>query len=524
MTSRLRKREDGTAAEGRPESPRPGDTRPARRRTGVRSTARRPLLAAFSIYKMLAFALLSGTVFFPAGAGSVWPGSLPGSVPIPSTASLLALITIVFAAFAARARFIVPSRERTVGLGIAAALAGGLALMHVASALPAPMANPGLGMIALVAIAGGFCVLHVEIGRIMGYLGMGATLRYGMASSCIGCVLYGLLYGASQLLPRAAVLIVAIALIGTMATSLERAKDDLGRDAVFRTEPVQLYIPWRFIATSCIQGIAIGMAHMLFGMTEATLSTGFETLATFMACGLAFLTVIRLTIDYDRLIYRIGFLLAGVGLMLYAISPGSLGRLVAIIVQLTAFSYLDLVLWSFGAYLIKHLHQPAIWSTSCPTCALMGGRLVGTLVAGIMIGRGGSLGDAGSAVGLDGIAALMAFGIVAAALLLSSSGNIRSGWGFVRPGESGEQPSDRVLACQTLAEDRDLTARESEILQLLSTGMTRAAIAAELVVSTNTVKTHMRGIYGKLDIHTRAELDDLIATRQRSLDSREQQA
>ena len=53
--------------------------------------------------------------------------------------------------------------------------------------------------------------------------------------------------------------------------------------------------------------------------------------------------------------------------------------------------------------------------------------------------------------------------------------------------------------------DALLTPRECEILELLATGATNAAIARELVVGEATVKSHMKRIYRKLHVNTRAE-------------------
>jgi DNA-binding NarL/FixJ family response regulator len=49
-----------------------------------------------------------------------------------------------------------------------------------------------------------------------------------------------------------------------------------------------------------------------------------------------------------------------------------------------------------------------------------------------------------------------------------------------------------------------LTDREREVLDLLALGMTNKEIADRLFISTNTVKRHIKAIFGKLDIHTRS--------------------
>jgi LuxR family maltose regulon positive regulatory protein len=61
-------------------------------------------------------------------------------------------------------------------------------------------------------------------------------------------------------------------------------------------------------------------------------------------------------------------------------------------------------------------------------------------------------------------------------------------------------------APQALIEPEDvgsLTARERQILRLLSTSMSLREIGHELYVSRNTVKTHVSSIYRKLDVSSR---------------------
>jgi two-component system response regulator DegU len=50
-----------------------------------------------------------------------------------------------------------------------------------------------------------------------------------------------------------------------------------------------------------------------------------------------------------------------------------------------------------------------------------------------------------------------------------------------------------------------LTLQEGRVLQLLARGLTNKAIAKQLALSKNTVKTHLRNIYGKLGVSGRTE-------------------
>jgi DNA-binding NarL/FixJ family response regulator len=50
-----------------------------------------------------------------------------------------------------------------------------------------------------------------------------------------------------------------------------------------------------------------------------------------------------------------------------------------------------------------------------------------------------------------------------------------------------------------------LTAREAEVLSLVAAGRTNAQIAAALVVSQSTVKTHINNIFAKTGVTDRAQ-------------------
>ena len=67
----------------------------------------------------------------------------------------------------------------------------------------------------------------------------------------------------------------------------------------------------------------------------------------------------------------------------------------------------------------------------------------------------------------------------------------------------GVEPEPSAPSPGTLREP--LKERELAVLRFLSTNLTAAEIGNELILSVHTVKTHMRKLYAKLEVHTRAE-------------------
>lgn len=64
--------------------------------------------------------------------------------------------------------------------------------------------------------------------------------------------------------------------------------------------------------------------------------------------------------------------------------------------------------------------------------------------------------------------------------------------------------------CSILAEKNQLTAREKDVFLLLAKGRDVPSISKQLFISENTVRSHSKNVYRKLDVHSKQELIDLL--------------
>lgn len=101
--------------------------------------------------------------------------------------------------------------------------------------------------------------------------------------------------------------------------------------------------------------------------------------------------------------------------------------------------------------------------------------------------------------------------VVSAGMALASLGEKRE------PGEFREEDATSPQShfeskCDLLAEKKRLSPRETMVMTMFAQGRSALYIAEELCISESTVRTHIRRIYSKLDIHSRQELIDAVAS------------
>lgn len=116
--------------------------------------------------------------------------------------------------------------------------------------------------------------------------------------------------------------------------------------------------------------------------------------------------------------------------------------------------------------------------------------------------------------GLLDIDPVLAIMVAFSVLLLASLIMLSTEWvSAYAPDENGaiaisSKHKEAVLA--KIAKQQNLTLKEEEVLGYLANGATNNDVAQILVVSVNTVRTHIQAIYQKLSVHNRSELEDYI--------------
>lgn len=96
------------------------------------------------------------------------------------------------------------------------------------------------------------------------------------------------------------------------------------------------------------------------------------------------------------------------------------------------------------------------------------------------------------------------------ALLLFRNRKISFGWTTVETDTSDLSEETFHIACVVTGEEGGLTKREQEIFERIALGQNRSSIARDLVISEETVKSHTKNIYRKLDAHSQMEIVSIV--------------
>lgn len=351
-----------------------------------------------------------------------------------------------------------------------------------------------------LAIGSGTALLMIEWGRVFGYLGPQQVLYHGIIAMLGSALLVALLSQLPRFVGQLTFVLIPIPLV----FCLYRTVFSLPRKTLYNHGlNAKLKIPTKFLITALLHGVSLGvlMGWLLLVGTQA--STSLLTSMSFVvAAALLLLTAVFVKMDFNHLIYQIGFGIMATGAFLIA-SIGWFPTL-GISFQLVGFGYVHLVMWGLCAYLTKNFRLPATWVIAWPTCGLMLGQLIGGITSSIL----GQQDDASYWIQL--LATSMVFILLMASLIMLSSRNLATGWGMASPATFVQADTTLEQVVEQLIIESNLTPREGEILGLMARGRNRKVISKELVISEETTKSHINGVYRKLSIHSQQELLTLV--------------
>lgn len=397
-------------------------------------------------------------------------------------------------------RRIVP-RGRFYLLGILFCMSFGALLMLLSESLGASssVVSRALAIASSFLMGIGTSGLHVEWGRVFGNRGTRATVIHGIAGTLFAAMIYVVLCVLPTQVLQLCTPILPIFCLWPLGKILR------GDPRLYeRGVNAMLFVPWKFIATSLIQGLSFGVMWSALlladqGGSIMLVNAGSFSLAAVGVCMAALL----FKMDFNHLIYQVGFLAMSIGYVLLAFSECALS--LGSLVNSVGCHFMSILMWALCVYLIENRNISANWVFTWTTGAYILGQALGAVIAGSVLDPMDGIPSS-----LSMLAAAMVFVILASALLMLSNNNLRTGWGMVRPSESDLRSDVFDVACKIIGSEYGLTPREIEILVPLSKGRNRSVIGDQLLLSPNTVKTHIRNIYQKTGIHSQQELIDLV--------------
>lgn len=261
--------------------------------------------------------------------------------------------------------------------------------------------------------------------------------------------------------------------------------------------------PWKLLLTSALHGLPFGLVLTLLTLSRSDVTVLVFNAACFAAGALVLFFVMAFAkLDFNQLIYLAGFPIMGFGLVLIAILPTS--SVAGGAVLTVGYAFVHLVMCGVNSYLVKRFAIPMPWILSWTTCCFMLGQASGALIGSLPYTFG---------FPPQSVSVCILFVLLVASVLLIDMRNMRYGWGAIKPSAEPAPGNLAALGCSSLAVEYGLTEREGELLVFLAAGRSKKHIANALGITEETVKSHVRSIYTKLDVHTKEGLIDMVQKR-----------
>lgn len=378
---------------------------------------------------------------------------------------------------------------------------GTVAVSHVALVLTGTAA-PLVYLAGALLTGVGSGIVVVLWGELLASLGSQRTVNYSVVSLLLAALAY---LGIRALPLDAAQMLTVLLPLVSMGCFLHFKRSVPRPPRRERNVRVREKPPVRMVVIALFFGISFGAMKGLIAPVGTNWIDVRDMLNIMGIAGGAFAVFITMSVcrmDFDHLTYQIALPLMAAGFLFLPLHEP--WNVIGTAVHQFGYQYFYIVLWALWPVLAARGRVPAGWMVGWGMLGIQLGQFIGSMAASF------ALTIVHSDLGLAMLSAGIIFVVLIIALFAMGSGKTSTGWGFVKPMEEADATSDFEKAGTRLARQCRLSPREIEVFFLLAKGRNRAFIREELVIGDETVKSHVKSIYRKTDVHFQQELIDLI--------------
>lgn len=408
---------------------------------------------------------------------------------------------LIMAFFAKRIGALSLHRTITTLLVVVTAVGTGI----IGLALAPAGADPNLVFALSVPTAIGGAILFCLWAEVYCQMGTMSMIVYGGGSCVTAFATYILI--STMMQPYA---IIATALLPLLSIACVWASFRVMPSESRRAPSVSYPVPWKIVLIMGIAGVASGTTGVILG-EFVNLGAVHRIWATVLAGALLMYVGLRRPGMFDlRVMTRVCLIIAIAAFVILPLASTGLAEVVSLLMKF-AYVWVAIFVLAMLANLAYRFDLPSLRLFAIARACSEGGIFIGVMMREVL---------RQSSIEFDTVTLSVAAGIGllivgVCVLIWKSEKAVNADWGAagisLESGEHEPGPRERLIdRCERLAEEYALTEREREMLMLICQGKTRTQIEQELFLSQNTVKTHIRHLYGKLGVHSKEEACELV--------------
>lgn len=336
-------------------------------------------------------------------------------------------------------------------------------------------------------------------------MSMTQTVMYGAASCIVAAIVSFFISTMQAPYAIAATALLPLVSLGCVLLSFRLLPTERPQSS-----NVHYPLPWKLLGMMALAGLLSGLGGSLLLNPD-----GLGAVHRIAATGLAGVAIITMAlVRKDRIdvrfLAKVALPLSLVALAVVPFAGANWGYVVSFFIKL-AYVWFTFFVLLMLARIVFRFEVPSLKLFAIARALSEAAMFVG-VIARRTLQEGNLLADPTFLIGfsLGGIVL-----VLVCTLIWKSEKSVNGDWGASGISLTDKLhipgPRERFMArCDELSNRYSLTARETEIMALIAQRKSRAEIEQELFLSQNTVKTHVRHLYAKLDARSKADVISLF--------------